>query len=91
MHTTYTQFGHALLRAYCKDHNSVADAVNFIVKHCTDDAWDCVSRSLQMMEDSFARKTPYTDQFVEWAKREMQKQFELDMIYYTICHDGFRL
>ena len=28
---------------------------------------------------------------VEWTRREMEQQFNQDMIYYTICYDGFRL
>lgn len=91
MYNTYRQFGYAILHAYTKEHNVVQQAVDFMVKHCKDARWDIVTKAIRIMEEGFKEKQPYTCELVEWINREMEKQFNQDMIYYTICYDGFRL
>lgn len=89
MKQTYEQFGYAILSAVAKKNNPVGEAVDFLIKHT--EAWDSISRSMRRLEEYYTKSEPYTCAFTEMIKQEFEKQFKKDMIYYTICYDGFRL
>ena len=94
MYNEYASFGCAILREASKPMaERMSKAFEWIAKNTDEKALESLSRSVRIMEEGFKKKKPcpYTDAFFDMMEKEMQKQFERDMIYYTICYDGFRL
>lgn len=92
MYNTYANFGYAILKAYSKKHNFVAEAVDFMVKHTSKANLDCISRAMQILKSG--PRTPLEpEQQKLWngITESFNEHFKQDMIYYTINYDGFRL
>ena len=87
------QMGYAVF-SYANRENSqrLIDAINFIVEHSKDARWDCIQRSLEIMENAPKKQqNPKTEAFFNLIHKMMIKEFKKDMIYYSLCHDGFRI
>lgn len=69
----------------------LGDTIDFMVENCKEANWSALERALKIMESGFVKKGSYTDRFTKWVNKEANKMFQQDMIYYTICYDGFRL
>lgn len=80
-----------LLKNYCKNKNPIKDSIDFLHTHAKGANWDCLNDAMKILEEGFKSKPPIDDEFSRYMQREMQKQFELDMIIYCINYDGFRL
>jgi len=85
------QMGYAILKEASKPMaKRMSEAMDFMVEHTSDARWDVAERSLKIMEQP-RKPSLYADKFTSIIKKLMQREFEKDMIYYSLCHDGFRV
>ncbi len=88
------QMGYAILQKASEPRlKKMNEAIDFMAKNMTDEQAASISRSLKIMEEGFKNRKPdpYTEKLFNWMEKEMNKQFNKDMIYYSICYDGFRV
>lgn len=86
------QMGCAILSHVAKPMaKKLTDWMDYMAKNTTAD-WDCLSRAMKIMEEGFKKEpSPISKQFSEMVMKDLEKEFNLDMIKYCINYDGFRL
>ena len=90
MYDTYVQYGRAILQimsALTLKHFD--QAVDILYNNMSQEQLDKCTQLLDILEDGF--KTKQNTDVWEFVQHDIQKCYEQDMIYYTICYDGYRL
>lgn len=86
------QIGYAILQEASKPMaEKMNEAIDFMVENCKDANWDAIHRSMKILTEPEFGTKPYTDKLFKWMMEEMNKEFNKDMIYYSLCYDGFRV
>jgi hypothetical protein len=69
------------------------EAIDFMVQNMPKENFDVLERAVRILEEGYKNKepSPFAKQFTEITTKWMEKEFEKDMIYYSICYDGFRI
>jgi hypothetical protein len=86
------QIGYAILSHTAKPRaKRLNDWMDHMAKNTTAD-WDCLDRAMKIMEEGFKKEpSPIAKQFSEIVMKDLEREFNLDMIKYCINYDGFRL
>lgn len=86
------QMGYAILQEASKPlEEAMKESISFIAEHATEANWDAVHRSMEILRQGFENRKPYTDKLMQLMKEYAKKEFQKDMIYYSLCYDGFRV
>ena len=88
----YHQMGYAILSDAAKPMTKkLTDWMDYMAANKSAD-WDCISRSMKIMEEGFKKEpNSISKQFSEIVMKDLEREFNLDMIKYCINYDGFRL
>ena len=91
---TRYQIGYAILsKAAEPSTKRLMSALQMIADNMTDEQAERLQKSMRILEEGFKKPDPdsyaarLTNMMNKWAEQEFRK----DMIYYSICYDGFRL
>ena len=87
------QMGHAILsKASEPMAKRMDEAISFMVENAKDANWEALHRSMKILEGlEEPREHPYTGRFWQLINKRMEEQYRLDLIYYSLCYDGFRV
>ena len=88
------QMGYAILKEASKPQaKRMTEAIDFMVENATDANWGALQRAVKILQDGYKNKepNPYTEKLSAWVDKEMKKEFHKDMIYYSLCYEGFRV
>lgn len=88
--------GYAILKARSKQiEDAMRSAIDTTAKIISTNPKliDSIQKAIQILEEPEPKSepSPYTTKFVQMIHKRMQYNFKLDMVYYSICSDGFRI
>lgn len=88
------QMGYAILQKASEPMTKrMNDAIDFMIQTVPKENFDVLQRAVRILEEGYKNKEqdPFTKQFIEMTTRWAEEEFRKDMIYYSICYDGFRI